>query len=118
MDITGTKVGDLAPLATLSKIEYLHLDNTPVSDVAPLANMDRMQRLTLSNTNVSDVTALKKFTDLWGLDLRKTAVSATQVKSLRQALPNCMIEWVPLPPPLPQQKGELEKKIAPHPYRD
>jgi hypothetical protein len=49
----------------------LYLPNTPVSDLSPL---ERMQTLGI-------------------LHLQRTKVTAAQVAALREALPNCKIEW-------------------------
>ena len=70
-----TQVSDVAPLASLTALQFLDLRRTPVSDVAPLASLTALQGLYLTGTPVSDVAPLASLTALQGLDLRGTPVS-------------------------------------------
>ena len=54
VELQGTQVSDISPLAKLSKLEYLYLDHTPVSDVTPLAKLTKLEKLFIHNTQVSD----------------------------------------------------------------
>ncbi|MCA3538857.1 MAG: hypothetical protein IOC80_13955, partial [Rhodobacter sp.] len=75
LTLDQTAVRDLAPLAALTALETLWLNQTAVSDLAPLAALTALQRLTLDQTAVSDLAPLAALTALEGLGLNQTAVS-------------------------------------------
>src|SRR5690606_26777310 len=56
MDLRGTPVKDLSPLAGLP-LRQLFLEETRVADLAPLADMP-LEQLYLSNTQVTDLSPL------------------------------------------------------------
>ncbi len=74
LDLTGTEVSDIAPLAGLAALQSLNLMNTKVSDVAPLAGLAALQSLDLMNTQVSDVAPLAGLAALRSLHLMNTQV--------------------------------------------
>jgi Leucine-rich repeat (LRR) protein len=53
LDLSGTDISDLAPLAGLTGLHVLYLSGTKVSDLAPLAGLTGLQSLHLSRTKVS-----------------------------------------------------------------
>jgi Leucine-rich repeat (LRR) protein len=75
VDLSGTRVGDLSPLAGLEELKYIDLYDTPVSDVSPLAGLEKLEDLFLSNTSVTDVSPLEGLKGLGWLDLAGTPVS-------------------------------------------
>ena len=70
-----TDLSDIAPLAALTKLEILNLDDTQVTDLTPLANLTELVSLSLSNTPVQNVKPLAGLTKLEGLYLDGTHVS-------------------------------------------
>jgi Leucine-rich repeat (LRR) protein len=50
LDLSGTRISDLAPLATLTRLEYLDLTGAPVTDLSPLAALVELRRLDLRST--------------------------------------------------------------------
>ncbi len=66
---TGMKVADVAPLAKLTKLDSLGLQETKVANVASLAKVATLRRL----------------------DLEKTNVPAPAVAALNAALPTCQM---------------------------
>ena len=75
LSLSGTRVSDFAPLAGLTKLEWLNLDDTQVSDLAPLVNLTGLKWLGLRGTQVSDLAPLVNLTGLKWLGLRGTQVS-------------------------------------------
>jgi Leucine-rich repeat (LRR) protein len=75
LDLGGTRIRDLAPLAGLIGLHYLDLSATPVSDLAPLAGLNALQTLFLNGTQVSDLAPLAGLNALRFLYLNDTRVS-------------------------------------------
>ena len=75
LDLGGSQVSDLRPLASLITLERLHLGGTQVSDIDPLANLIALEWLDLEETQVSDLGPLANLTALELLDLFGTRVS-------------------------------------------
>ena len=69
LNLEGTAVSDLTPLAGMEYLEELNLNGTEVSDLTPLAGMERLERLFLEGTKVTE----------------------EQIEQLKLALPNCKI---------------------------
>ena len=89
----SNQVTDVTPLARLTKLEELFLDDTHVRDVTPLAALKKLRILQLEGTRVKDVTPLAGLTRLQLLDLRDTQVSQDGYEMLKKALPTCDIYW-------------------------
>lgn len=75
LDLDGSQISDLRPLASLTMLERLHLSSTQVSDIEPLANLAALQCLDLDDTQVSDLSPLANLTALSWLNLVATPVS-------------------------------------------
>jgi hypothetical protein len=50
LDLSGTLVADLSPLAALTRLQYLDLTGTPVTDLSVLAGLTELRRLDLRST--------------------------------------------------------------------
>lgn len=75
LDLSGTKIDALDPVAGLVGLEWLWLNRTAVSDLAPLAGLTGLTQLHLNRTGVSDLTPLADLTGLLRLVLDGTGVS-------------------------------------------
>ena len=98
VDLDGTQVSNVAPLAGLTSLKELHLCDTQVKDVTLLAGLTSLELLKLSGTQVSDVIPLTGLSNLKGLYLGGTQVSEVAVEQLQKALPKCDIKtnrWEP-----------------------
>lgn len=73
------------------------IDNTAMPIIG---QMTRLHKLDLFQTPLTDagLESLKCLKNLRELDLNRTSVTAEGVRSLRQALPNCKINWSPPSP--------------------
>ena len=56
--VSRTKVLDISPLSTLTKLEGLVLMKTKVHDITPLASLINLERLALEQTRVSNIEPL------------------------------------------------------------
>ena len=54
LDLEGTNVFDINPLASKNNINYLDLGSTRISDISPLADLTNLKMLDLFYTNLSD----------------------------------------------------------------
>lgn len=70
LDLSGTAVSDLSPLAGMKGLERLYLGKTGVSDLSPFAGMKSLEHLDLSCCkNLADLSPLKGMKSLYNLDL-------------------------------------------------
>ena len=84
LDLSGTKVRHLAPLAGLSDLKTLSLMGMPVMDLVPLADLSGLTTLNLAYTLVTDLAPLVGLAELTSLDLSYTEV--TDLASLTDLL--------------------------------
>ncbi|MEO1592320.1 MAG: leucine-rich repeat domain-containing protein [Cyanobacteria bacterium J06632_22] len=65
LDLSQTIVTDLRPLATLSALESLSLDdNEDISDLSPLASLHNLNSLSLVNNQVAELSPLSNLSEL------------------------------------------------------
>jgi len=76
-----------------AKVVPVQQRNGQVTDVKPLAGLTSLERLWLENTQVSDVSPLAGLKNLEVLDLDGTQVSQKDYEILQKALPNYRIQW-------------------------
>jgi hypothetical protein len=83
------------PVAEISKIEYLNMEQLPVEDLTPLSNL-----VYLKNLKISNITPLSQLSNLEVLD-----ISWTQVESLEPIieLPN-LRHLIVFDAPLPEDQ--------------
>jgi len=74
LDLDNSAVSDLAPLEGLTNLQWLDLRGLPVSDIAPLASLTNLESLSLDSTQVRDITPLAELRNLESLNLRATPV--------------------------------------------
>ena len=75
LDLRGTPVKDLSPLKGMTGLRHLFLEGSGVADLSPLVGMGRLRELWLNHTGVTDLSPLKDCIGLRQLSLRGTEVS-------------------------------------------
>jgi Leucine-rich repeat (LRR) protein len=75
LDLTGTQISDLAPIADLTALQSLDLTGTQISDLAPIAGLTALASLRINRTQVGDLAPLANLTVLKYLDLDSTRVN-------------------------------------------
>ena len=75
LDLGGTLVSDLTPLANLTELQSLYLRGNNISDLTPLANFTELQSLNLAGDNISDLAPFANLTELQSLYLRGNNIS-------------------------------------------
>jgi Leucine-rich repeat (LRR) protein len=68
-------ITDVAPLAKLSALQLLDLENTQIAEIEPLAKLSALQTINLSGTKVRDLNPLEKLFALQSIDLSRTQIS-------------------------------------------
>ncbi len=91
VDLTGTPVTDLTPLAHLPALATLELGGTPVTDLTPLAHLPSLITLNLNRTGIADLTPLERLPALVRLYIGQTQVSnLTPLAQLRTLATLCL----------------------------
>uniref|UniRef100_UPI00356186CF leucine-rich repeat domain-containing protein n=1 Tax=Roseovarius sp. TaxID=1486281 RepID=UPI00356186CF len=75
LNLRGTGISDLAPLAGMTEMTTLNLSGKGITDLAPLAGMTAMTSLTLQGTGISDLAPLAGMTAMISLTLQGTGIS-------------------------------------------
>jgi hypothetical protein len=91
LDLSGTQVSDVSPLASCQSLHTLYLYNTQVSDVSALASCQCLHTLDLFCAQVSDVSALASCQSLHTLDLVGTRVTDVDALASCQSLHTLML---------------------------
>ena len=74
--LQGNNITNLAPLATLTTLEYLYLSgNHSITDISPLSSLTRLKRLYLDFNRISDIRSLAGLTALTHLGLTHNSIS-------------------------------------------
>lgn len=64
LNISGTNVSDLSPIADFSQLSVLNVSGTPITDVGPLKDLSNLALLNIENTNVSMLESLENIVSL------------------------------------------------------
>ncbi|MGP6087813.1 leucine-rich repeat domain-containing protein [Antarctobacter jejuensis] len=75
LDLRMTRVTDLSPLSGMRRLRNLYLEGSPVADLSPLAGLTRLKDLWLNGTKVTDLSPLASCKGLQTLSLRRTEVT-------------------------------------------
>lgn len=73
--VLENRVSDLSPLAGLTKLQFLYLDNNTISDITPLSGLKQLEQLALDGNSISDITPLAGLTQLTYLELAFNTIS-------------------------------------------
>ncbi len=98
----GNQVSDLSPIADLSKLRDLTLDDNRINDITPLSDLKKLEHLSLDYNEIADVTPLSALGALRTLRLRFNPItdlsplwSLTELRSLSVARTNVPgLAWV------------------------
>ncbi|MBA4017129.1 MAG: hypothetical protein C0483_08155 [Pirellula sp.] len=91
------QVRDVSPLRALSDVRYLTFGSPgyrlgKLSDLSPLRGL-ALANLNIQQTIVSELSPLAECKSLATLTIKSANVTAAGIDALRQALPNCSIQW-------------------------
>jgi hypothetical protein len=72
LNLSGTQVCDLTPLAGLTNLRTLTLRDTQVSDLTPIIGLKNLHEIGLTDTPISNLASLAGLTNLQELDVAGT----------------------------------------------
>lgn len=78
LDLTGSQVEDLTPIAKMTGLRYLRLGSSSITSISALSEMRDLSRLEISDTAVSDLTPLQSCEALTELDASGTGVKSIE----------------------------------------
>ena len=87
----NNEVEDITPIAGLTKLTWIELEQNNVSDISALSELKQLQDLRMSDNRITDITALYELTRLKFVFLSGNEIPREQKAALRQKLPNCGI---------------------------
>ena len=85
-----SRITDLSPLSSLSDLKYLNLSMTAVTDLTPLSSLTALQVLHASEMPIADLTPLSAMKELQELFISDTRVSSLAPLA---SLPSLRILW-------------------------
>ena len=89
--LDNNEISDISPLAGLTNLEQLDLQVNKISDISPLAGLTNLRWITLDNNNISDISPLAGLTNLRWTTLDNNDISEiSPLDSLRQ---NTKLTW-------------------------
>lgn len=72
---TNNGISDLSPLANLTQLQQLDLDNNNITDVSPLAKLTSLQELHLNSNKISDISVLSGLHNLTNLEVGYNSIT-------------------------------------------
>lgn len=84
---------DLTPLSGLKNLKHIDIQQQRISTLTPLTGIVNLEYLNLANNQIEDISPLVGLNNLKKLVLRRNPLSQSQLDDLRQALPNCDIDF-------------------------
>lgn len=85
--IQDNQISDIGPLAGLANLRYLDLTNNNITSVTPLSGLIMLQTLQLSNNQISDLAPLTGLTALKYLDVSSNKITDVTPLASLTALP-------------------------------
>ena len=89
--LTDADVGNVECIGKFKHLSWLELDGTPIVDVSPIADVPTLEFLNLERTNVSDIASLSRLATLNAVLLSDTPTSSEAIDALQAVLPKCEI---------------------------
>ena len=91
LTLSGNKLSNITPLASLGGLTFLDLSDNSISDVQPLTNLHELKTLYLDNNPIRDFTPLYSMRQLEMLSIRGIGITTEQLAELSASLPSCAI---------------------------
>src|SRR5690554_1661 len=87
LSFNETKIHDLSPLSESRTLEVIQGNNSAVTNVEPLVHLKSLREIRLGNTNITSIAPLKRLESLSYLDVDNTEVPKWEILELVEAVP-------------------------------
>lgn len=97
LDLSGNSITNIYVFnysGSRQTLTELNLSDNALEDITPLSCLKALETLDLSDNSVDSVKTLMSMTGLKKLDLSGNPLTDEQIESLREALPDCEIEFL------------------------
>jgi Leucine-rich repeat (LRR) protein len=85
LDIQNTRVTNISPISKLRKLETLIINRTKISDLSYISNLNSLNSIEASDTPLKDVSDIGKLTNLVEIDFEGTRIEdITPLKNLKK----------------------------------
>lgn len=90
LDIKGTNITDLSPIANMTTLVALHLNHSKVSDLSPISGLYNLKRLYIDNSGIRDLSPIMDI-DLELLQVKK-GIKYPKLSAYQKAHPGCKVK--------------------------
>ena len=87
LSLENNSISDISPLAELNSVESLWLDSNSISDISPLAGLTQLRRLFLDYNSISDISPLVANTGLESGDTVDVSANPLNSASINAHIP-------------------------------
>ncbi len=91
LKLSGNKIDELDFLSPLTKLTSLDLSKNDISDISPLKKLKSLRTLHLDGNKIKDFSPLYGLDSLSMLTIGDMELSQSQLKKLREELPECIV---------------------------
>ena len=91
LKLSGNRIDELDFLSSLTKLSSLDLSNNEISDISALKKLKSLRTLHLDGNKIKDFSPLYGLDSLSMLTIGDMELSQSQLKKLREELPECII---------------------------
>jgi hypothetical protein len=91
LDISNTPVSNISPLHALVNLHFLNIEGTNVTDLSPINNLDGLNEINFSNTQISDLMPLDKMSRLSKIYCDNSLVDKKMTDTFMSSNPNVLV---------------------------
>jgi len=91
LNFNNTKVHDLSPVSELRTLEKISGNSSAITNLEPLVHLRSLKELHFRGTNITSVAALKRLEKLVFVDVDNTEVAKAEIQELVQAVPTANV---------------------------
>ena len=75
LDLENNSISDISPLGGLTNLTQLYLSDNAITDISPLGGLYQLTTLWIQSNSITDLSPLGRLTNLTWLDLRSNAIT-------------------------------------------
>ncbi|EET89415.1 leucine-rich repeat protein [Clostridium carboxidivorans P7] len=117
LNLSNNQISNIGELNKLTNLKALNLYYNKISDISALKGLSNLQMIDLSYNEISDISVFENLANLRELILLSNPISDVDIQALKNALPQCHINEIPVKKPniylYPQKTEELSVQVTP-----